>query len=111
MRWLTLCKEKSSVLFMVATFIAEVLFKQFILLCNELNIADREGQGILDDNWGVRTIIGASLNKPHTSERFHTVNHSQSKPENYENSKYRSYIEPCHEVRTWKYVANSKYGS
>ena len=56
-------------------------------------------------------IIGASLSEPHTSERFRTVNHLRSKTENYENSKYRSYGEPCHGVRARKYHATSKYRS
>ena len=55
--------------------------------------------------------IGASLSEPHTSERFRTVNHSRLKTENYENSKYRSYSEPCHGVRARKYHATSKYCS
>ena len=37
-------KRKSSVFFIVATLIAEVLFKQFLIvqLCNGLNIADNK---------------------------------------------------------------------
>ena len=54
-------------------------------------------------------MIGESLSEPHTSERFHTVNHSRSKTENYKNSKYRLYSEPCHEVCARKYHAISKY--
>jgi len=54
-------------------------------------------------------LIGASLSEPHTSNRFCTVNHSQSKMENYENSKYHSYGEPYHGVCAHKYHAISKY--
>jgi len=36
-----------SVFFILATLVTEVQFLIFILLCNELNIADREGQWIL----------------------------------------------------------------
>ena len=56
-------------------------------------------------------VIGASLSEPHTSERFRAVSHSRSKMENYENSKYRSYSEPCHGVCEQNYHANSKYRS
>jgi len=38
--------SESSVLFIVATLITEVLFKQ-LLMCNELNMAEREGKWIL----------------------------------------------------------------
>jgi len=43
-----LCVTEIIRIFIVAILITEVLFKQF-LICNELNIADREGQWILQD--------------------------------------------------------------